>query len=369
MVDQGTAYSLATTGTAEQDEGEHLPIIRRDLAKFRRQVTGAVVAVVAGTVSEEDRFYAERAPAGGVSLGDIMASLERQAFHPRHVDPASHSFFDELRAADLVFINMHGEYGEDGRLQGMLDYLGKLYTGSGVLAGAVALNKLAFKRVMSGSEVPVPRYGLLDHYGLPLGVNQVRLDRLPLPVIAKPVSGGSSIGMRLLSTPLSVDAFAGDQQATLLLEEFIPGETVTVAVLDIAGVLVASPAVRVVFDSDFYDADVKLGGSPAGQPMYLGLDAGAVESAVRWTAAAVHQLVGCRGYSRVDFIVTESGAYYVLEVNTIPGLTRGGNFVACAERLGLTYDETVLCVLRSCLLPHSELASPQRLAAAGSLTI
>lgn len=364
MVDLGTAYSLTTTGAAEQDESGHLAIIRQDLARFRRQVTGAVVAVVAGAMSEEDRFYAERAPAGGVSLGDIMASLERQAFHPRHVDPASDSFFDDLRAADLVFINMHGEYGEDGRLQGMLDYLGKLYTGSGVLAGAVALNKLAFKRLMSGSAVPVPQYGLLDHDGLPLGVNQVRLDRLALPVMAKPVSGGSSIGMRLLSAPLSVEASAGDQGANLLLEEFIPGETVTVAVLDVAGGLLASPAVRVVFDSDFYDADVKLCGSPAGQPMYLGLDAEAVESAVRRTAAAVHHLVGCRGYSRVDFIVTETGAHYVLEVNTIPGLTRGGNFVACTERLGLTYDETVLSVLRSCLSPHPELATRSRSAAA-----
>lgn len=364
MVDQVAAYRLATDEPADQYEGDHLAIVRRDLAKFRRQVTGAVVAVVAGAVSEEDRFYAERAPAGGVSLGEIMASLERQAFQPRHVDPASPTFFDELRAADLVFINMHGEYGEDGRLQGMLDYLGKLYTGSGVLAGAVALNKLAFKRLMSGSAIPVPRYGLLDHYGLPLGRNQVPLDGLPLPVMAKPVSGGSSIGMRLLTSPLPTEA-DGTEQAGLLLEEFISGDAVTVAVLDVAGVLLASPAVQVVFDSDFYDADVKLGSSPAGQPMYDGLDAGGVENAVRRTAAAVHRLVGCRGYSRVDFIVTESGAYYVLEANTIPGLTRGGNFVACTERLGLTYDETVLCVLRSCLLPHSELAVPSQPAAAG----
>ncbi|HMG40351.1 MAG TPA: ATP-grasp domain-containing protein [Acidimicrobiales bacterium] len=321
-------------------------------------MTGAVVAVVAGAVSEEDRFYAERAPAGGVSLGDVMDSLERQAFHPRHVDPASDSFLDDLRAADLVFINMHGEYGEDGRLQGMLDYFGKLYTGSGVLAGAVALNKVTFKRLMSGCAMPVPRYALADHCELPWGVNQARLDGLRPPVIAKPVSGGSSIGMRLLTAPLSLDTtVSADEHRALLLEEFIAGETVTVAVLNLAGVLIASPAVRVMFDSDFYDADVKLGGSPAHPPTYLGLGAEAVEHAVRWTATAVHQLVGCRGYSRVDFIVTDAGEHYVLEVNTIPGLTRGGNFVACTKLLGLTYDETVLCVLRSCLLPHPELVS------------
>lgn len=364
MVDQGATYRLATAEPTGQTEGEHLTIVRRDLAKFRRQVTGAVVAVVAGTVSEEDRFYAERAPAGGVSLNDIMASLERQAFQPRHVDPASQTFFDELRAADLVFVNMHGEYGEDGRLQGALDYLGKLYTGSGVLAGAIALNKLAFKRLMSGCGIPVPRYGVPDHYGLPLGVNQVPLDQLPLPVMAKPVSGGSSIGMRVLTSPAPATSL-GSPDAGVLLEEFILGEAVTVAMLDVAGVLLASPAVRIVVDSDFYDEETKLGSSPAGQPMYLGLDAGGLEQAVRRTAAAVHQLVGCRGYSRIDFMVTETGAYYVLEVNTIPGLTRGGNFVACTERLGLSYDETVLCVLRSCLLPHPELASHRQPAAAG----
>ena len=172
--------------------------------------------------------------------------------------------------------------------------------------------------------------------------------------------------MRILDAPPSSDESAtGEQQEGLILEEYVAGETVTVAVLDLPGVLMASPAVRVVFDSDFYDADVKLGGSPAGDPMYLSVDVETVESAVRLTAAAVHRLVGCRGYSRVDFIVTESGAHYVLEVNTVPGLTHGGNFVACTERLGPTYDETVLCVLRSCLMPHPELAPTSHLAPAG----
>jgi D-alanine-D-alanine ligase len=355
-------------GTTERAaEKDPLAIVREDLAIFRRQVTGAVVAVVAGAMSEEDRFYAVRAPAGGVSLGDVMGSLERQAFYPRHVDPASDSFFDDLRSADLVFINMHGEYGEDGRLQGLLDYFGKLYTGSGVLAGAVALNKLAFKRVMSGCAVPVPRYGLLNHGPLPLGANQTRPEHLRPPIMAKPVSGGSSIGMRLVRTPadLSVVTHQGRSPGSLLLEEYISGDPVTVAVLDLPGALLATPAVRVLVDSDFYDAEVKLGGSSAGDPMYMSIDAELVENAVRRTATAVHRLVGCRGYSRVDFIVTKSGHHFVLEVNTIPGLTRGGNFVACTERLGLSYDETVLCVLRSCLLPHPDVTSTSDLTPLG----
>lgn len=336
----------------DRSAADHLAIARRDMAEFRRQVTGAVVAVVAGTLSVEDRLYSKRAPVGGISLGDVLDSLVRQGLRPRHVDPANASFFDDLQAADLVFINMHGEYGEDGRLQGTLDYLGKPYTGSGVLAGAVALNKLAFKRVMSGCQVPIPRYGVLHHGDLQLGVNQEPVGRLPLPVMAKPISGGSSIGMQLLKTPQGVRS-AGTQCGDLFLEEFIPGAAVTVAVLDLGGLLTPSPPVHVSFDTEFYDAEVKIGSSRASQTAYLALDADAtVGRAVRSAAVDVHQLVGCRGFCRVDFIVTESGAHFVLEVNTIPGLTRRGNFVACTQRLGLTYDETVLSVLRSCLLPH-----------------
>lgn len=335
-----------------------LAVIRLDLATFLREYSGAVVAVVAGTLSTEDRVYAEHAPEGGVSLAAVVDSLSRQGFRPRHVDPASESFLYDLQTADLVFINMHGEYGEDGRLQGMLDYLGKPYTGSGVLPGAVGLNKLAFKRVMSGCAVPVPRYGLVRQPGLQLGVNQIPMSQAQAPMMAKPVSGGSSIGIRVLGTQAAVleATGEGDAASALLLEEYVPGAAVTVAVLNLAGQVVTSPPVRIAFDGLFYDADVKMGIESSGRSQYLPLEmTEAVEAAVCQTATTVHCMLGCRGYSRVDFIVTESGAHYVLEINTIPGLTRGGNFAACTQRLGLTYDETVLCILRSCLLPHPEL--------------
>ena len=127
----------------------------------------------------------------------------------------------------------------------------------------------------------------------------------------------------------------------------------TVAVVQIGGQLVASLPVEACFPGDFYDADLKMSmdSRGPGKFSYARPDMGfGLEADIRAAALRVHTLIGCHGFSRVDFILSASGAWSILEVNTIPGLTRAGNYVACLRSIGLTYDQIVLAMLQSCAL-------------------
>ncbi len=351
----GVPLSAALQSAVSEDASQFdLPGLRQELKDFRRRCAGAVIGVVFGPRSTEDRFFIERTPATSLSLTAVMDSLTRQGFAPQHLDSTSPLFTEQVKSVDVVFVNAHGEYGEDGRLQGLLDYLGKPYTGSGVLTGAVGLNKLVFKRVMTGCGIPVARYAVPHRTLRPLGVDEMRLADIPLPAIAKPVGGGSSVGMRLLASAVDLgDSVGVPEPGELLVEEFLPGRSVTVAVLDVRGTPVAAPPMEISFDGEFYDEIVKLdkdGGAQAQmRPLAATKD---VVSEVERIAVRVHEVMGCRGFSRVDVILGPDGDVRVLEINTIPGMTRRSNFVACTAALGLTYDETVLLMLHSATLPH-----------------
>nr|MDT0663966.1 hypothetical protein [Micromonospora sp. DSM 115978] len=180
------------------------------LKDFHRSVAGKRVGVVYGPLSKEDRLYIERSPADQIGFTALMESLTRLGLEPFQIDPTTHGFSGftaDLLRADLIFLNIHGEYGEDGRVQCMLDFMGCLYTGSGVLANAVGLNKVVFKRVVASAGVPTPRVATLGGELAGREADAVPVDRLRLPAIAKPVAGGSSIGVRVLDDRASVDEF------------------------------------------------------------------------------------------------------------------------------------------------------------------
>jgi D-alanine-D-alanine ligase len=306
--------------------------------------------VVYGPKSLEDRYYLEHAPKEQLGVTALVETLRSLDFLVTQIDPTSETFLAELRAPDLLFLNVHGEYGEDGRIQGLLDYLERPYTGSGVLASALCLNKVIFKYVMISSGIPTPRFALLT------GHQSVRqLARAGYPLMVKPVTGGSSLGARLLKDGSSVEAWlAGDHrgQEDEFAETFIAGRSLTVGVLELNRAMVAAPPLEVVCDADFYDADTKLDEHAKGLIEYrvpnLSPEA---DKGLRATAVRIHKLTRCRGFSRVDFVLGEDGVPYVLEANTAPGMAYQSNFPVAMGMLGLTYEMTVLAMLRSCLCP------------------
>jgi D-alanine-D-alanine ligase len=323
------------------------------LEEFHARISGRTVGVVYGALSKEDRLYLERAPRH-VGFHAIMESLERLGLHPFQADPTAPSFLDDLGRADFLFLNVHGEYGEDGRLQGLLDFLGRPYTGSGVLPSAIALNKVVFKRVVKSAGILTPS----DAIDIPPGreLDERAVATAHYPMIAKPVSGGSSIGIRLLPERTAAEEFLSDaeflaEHGPFFFERFIRGLSLTVGVLELERSLVATPPIEARFGAAFYDERMKLDEQDEGLVTYrvCSLPA-ATESKLRETAIQVHQILGCTGFSRVDFLLGDSaGECYALEVNTIPGMASDSNFPAGTAALGLSYDQTMLAMLRSCM--------------------
>ncbi|MGA9290795.1 MAG: D-alanine--D-alanine ligase [Anaerobacillus sp.] len=241
---------------------------------------------------------------------------------------------------DIIFIGLHGKYGEDGRIQGLLDMLQIPYVGSGVLGSAVAMDKAKSKKVLKDSGVRLAKDLVLnksDDYrslDLPFGY----------PVVVKPNSEGSTIGLTIaqneeeLTTGIE-EAFRFDQ--TVILEEFISGTEVTVAVMGSKGDVKSLPVVEIVPKNAYYDYESKYaeGGSehivPARiSPTYTEL--------IQYQSVVAHELLGCETYSRVDYIVPKDGSEPVfLEVNTLPGMTPTSLFPDAAREIGYSYEQMI----------------------------
>ena len=286
------------------------------LRDFREEYVGTSVGVVYGPKSEEDRYYLERAPRSQLGVTALLEALTSLGFRAVQIDPTALSFITDLHDSELLFLNLHGEFGEDGRVQGLLDYLGRQYTGSGVLASALCLDKVMFKRVISSVRIPTPRFVTLTS-----GSEAEALSELAFPVIVKPVTGGSSLGTHLLWDQAAAREFFVSERTgrgPLFAEEFISGRSVTVGVLELDRSIVAAPPVEVVCDAEFYDATTKLDEHSKGLAQYrvTSLPA-AVDEVLRSTALRIHSLVGCRGFSRVDFVLGNDSTVYTLEVTRL----------------------------------------------------
>lgn len=326
------------------------------LDKFHRATRGQRVGVVYGPVSGEDRLYIERSPRQ-IGYTAIMESLDRLGYDSFKVDPTRSSFPDDLKTSDMLFLNIHGEFGEDGRLQGLLDYLGLRYTGSGVLSSAIGLNKVMFKRIIGAAGVLTPPYSKSLGIPVDLEINETVLSEMTFPLIAKPICGGSSIGTVLLRDLAAAESLFSDREAVerygpFFVERFIEGVPLTVGVLELETCVVAAPPIEAKFDAEFYDEETKLDEHGEGLVKYsIRSMPATTEGALRRTALRIHRLIGCRGFSRVDFLLASDDKCYALEINTLPGMAYGSNFPAGTFALGLTYDQTILAMLRSCLWP------------------
>ncbi|MDX6739199.1 ATP-grasp domain-containing protein [Actinocorallia sp. A-T 12471] len=303
------------------------------------------VALVYGGVSEEDRLYLKESPAEQISVTALASSLEHLGIRFEILDPCEERYVASLTRFDVVLSSLHGPYGEDGRLQGLLDYLRKPYCGSGVAASAVAADKLLCKQTMRGLSVPTPHWWLW---------NDETVQWTSRPVMVKPTLGGSSVGMSLVHSydelrPALEKAAAIDGQ--VMVEDYVFGSPVTVGLLELPdGLLVLPPLAIDVPDADFYDADTKLDADRTSTVSFRRADLSrTMITRLEHYAVRLWDGLGCQGSARIDFMVADNAEPQALEVNTNPGMSTGSNFVTAAELCGIGHADIVLALLHEAL--------------------
>jgi len=253
----------------------------------------------------------------------------------------------QFRNFDVAFIAMHGKFGEDGKIQALLELIGIPYTGSGVLASALGMSKIKTFEVVSKHGINTPRFIPLKSLissKQQLSTLGKRIEReIGYPHVAKPNESGSSIGISIVHNrkelPLALKrAFKEDSQ--ILIEEYIKGMELTCAIMGNSGQtpLLALPSVEIIPAGEFFDYDSKYF-SPKTQEICPARISKKQTKQLQELSKKVHEILGCDGLSRSDFILTPRGQLYFLEINTIPGLTEASLSPKEAKVHGMTFGE------------------------------
>jgi D-alanine-D-alanine ligase len=272
----------------------------------------------------------------------VLAALRRKGVDAHAFDPGEQGL-ERLIAQrfDRAFIALHGRFGEDGTVQGALEYLGIPYTGSGVMGSALAMDKLRTKLVWLAAGIPTPRHEVM-HAGADAAA---LVARLGLPLVVKPAREGSSIGVtRVASVEKLAAAYeaAREYDDTVLAEQFIAGPEYTAGVLDGE----ALPLIRIEAPEGNYDYRNKYFGNETRYHCPCGLP-GQAERAIQRQALAAFELVGCCGWGRLDLMLDADGRPWFLEVNTVPGMTDHSLVPMAARARGIEFDDLVLRILET----------------------
>ena len=247
---------------------------------------------------------------------------------------------DQLRDIDRAFIALHGRGGEDGIIQAVLNVLDIPYTGSGVLASALAMDKLRCKQLWMGAGLPTPEFVAVHQEDQLQGV----LDSLGGSVMVKPPHEGSSIGMSHVTRESDLHAaFARAQEhdSEILIERWIEGEEYTCAILNGE----ALPAIRLKTPNDFYDFQAKYESNETEYLCPCGLDE-ASEQQLQSLSLAAFQAAGCKGWGRVDAMRDNNGDFWLLEINTVPGMTDHSLVPMAAKAAGMSFPQLVVNILK-----------------------
>jgi D-alanine-D-alanine ligase len=280
----------------------------------------------------------------------VLAALQSQGIDAHAFDPGQRSLA-ELAAEqfDRVFIALHGRYGEDGSIQGALELLGIPYTGSGVMASSVGMDKITTKILWLRENLPTPEYAVL---GADSDLD-AEVARLGLPLIMKPPHEGSTIGITKVSDKAGLQA-AYDAAAALddsvLAEEFVEGREFTVAVLGSGKDARALPIVEIVAPQGNYDYQNKYFTDDTKYFCPPQLDQ-AMQDEMQRIAVAAYRAVGCEGWGRVDVLLrARDNKPFLLEVNTSPGMTSHSLVPMAARAIGVSYEELCVEILRTARL-------------------
>jgi len=281
-----------------------------------------------------------------MSGSGVLKALQSKGVDAHAFDPAERDLVElKQKGFARCFIALHGRFGEDGTVQGALELLGIPYTGSGVMASSISIDKVMTKRVWLAENIPTPRYQLLRRGAYTREQVRAVPDDLELPLIVKPAREGSSIGVMKVEgysqMAQAVDAAAA-LDADVLCEQFISGDEVTCPVLGTGDGAVALPVIRIVAPEGNYDYQNKYFTDDTKYLVPCGLPPGE-EQAIQDLVVKAYRVLGCRGWGRIDVMIdARTRKPYLLEINTSPGMTGHSLVPMSARAAGISYED--LCV-------------------------
>ncbi|URN99972.1 D-alanine--D-alanine ligase [Leclercia adecarboxylata] len=298
------------------------------------------IAVLSGGTSAEREVSLNSGAA-------VLAGLREGGVNAHLVDPKE-TDVTRLKALgfDKVFIALHGRGGEDGTLQGLLDIIGLPYTGSGVMASAISMDKLRSKLLWQGAGLPVAPWVALTRREFEQGLTASvtgRIAALGLPVIVKPSREGSSVGMSKVDNSDDISsalALAFQHDEEVLVEKWLSGPEFTVAMLG-EEIL---PSIRIQPAGTFYDYEAKYLSDETQYFCPSGLDAGR-EAEINALVLKAWHVLGCRGWGRIDVMQDSDGQFYLLEANTSPGMTSHSLVPMAARQAGMSFSQLVVRIL------------------------
>ncbi len=288
----------------------------------------------------------------------VLKALLSRGVDAHAFDPSERDLGDLKREGFArCFIALHGRFGEDGTVQGALELLGIPYTGSGVMASSIAMDKVMTKRVWLAEGLPTPNYRLLRRGDYDRKKVIAIPDELGLPVIVKPVREGSSIGVvKVQGYSGMVDAVeqASKLDADVLCEQFIAGDEVTCPVMGTGDSARALPVIRIVAPEGNYDYQNKYFGNDTKYVLPCGLPNGE-EAAIQEIVLKAYRVLDCRGWGRVDVMIDATTRKpYLLEINTSPGMTSHSLVPMSARAAGMSYEDLCVHILGTASLEHAK---------------
>jgi D-alanine-D-alanine ligase len=310
---------------------------------------GKVAVLMGGQSAEREVSF--------MSGNGVLNALRNRGVDAHAFDPAERDLADlKKEGFQRCFIALHGRFGEDGTVQGALELLGIPYTGSGVMASSIAIDKTMTKRVWLSENVPTTRYVLLKQDNLGEQAQAHVIQSLGLPLIVKPAREGSSIGVAKVTQaselPQALKAAAACD-TDVLCEQFIAGDEVTCPVLGEGETAQALPVIRIVAPAGNYDYQNKYFTDDTQYLVPSGLPE-SEEKAIQALVVKAYQVLGCKGWGRVDVMIdAQSRKPYLLEINTSPGMTGHSLVPMSAKAAGMDYESLCMHLLAHAGLEHT----------------
>lgn len=309
---------------------------------------GKVAVLMGGASSEREVSL--------MSGTGVLKALQSRGVDAHAFDPSERDLFElKKKGFARCFIALHGRFGEDGTVQGALELLGIPYTGSGVMASAISIDKVTTKRIWLAEGLPTPKYRLLRRGTYSREQTIAVPDELGLPVIVKPAREGSSIGVAKVEgysgMAAAVDAAAA-LDSDVLCEQFVSGDEVTCPVLGAGDDARALPVIRIVAPEGNYDYQNKYFTDDTKYLVPSGLPE-SEEKAIQELVLRAYRVLGCRGWGRVDVMIDGATREpYLLEINTSPGMTGHSLVPMSARAAGISYEDLCLQLLAAATLDH-----------------
>jgi len=273
----------------------------------------------------------------------VLKALQAQGIDAHGFDPKNQPLHD-LETFDRVFINLHGRFGEDGCIQGALEMLHIPYTGSGVMASAIGMDKWRTKLLWRAMQVATPDFELVNASSDFAAIEQ----KLGLPLFVKPANEGSSIGISKVKAAGGLKTayeLAAQSDPIVIAEQFVGGGEYTVGIIgDGQGDYTALPIIRIVPKNEFYDFEAKYLRDDTEYRCPSGLSV-EKEAQIQQEALLAFKAVGCKGWGRVDFLMDDKGSHYFLEINTSPGMTDHSLVPMAAKAAGISFEQLALRIL------------------------